>query len=141
MEEAAAFGVEDHAEGGAVFDGAAGVEEFKLGEERGGVGGREAAELKEGRVADEGSDVGRGAEGGRRACLGHRTLQSNSGQGRSGQRKSKRGVIPDETVLAATNSDAAVPASFVCQRSVQNPVDECPGQIAGSYFGILEFQR
>jgi len=52
------FGVEDHAEGGAVFDGAARVEEFKLGEEVGGVGRREAAELEDGRVADEGGDVG-----------------------------------------------------------------------------------
>ena len=47
-EQAAGFGVEDHAQGGAVFDGAAGVEEFKLGEDGGGAGGDEAAELEHG---------------------------------------------------------------------------------------------
>jgi hypothetical protein len=62
VKDAAAFGVEDHAKGGAVFDGATGVEEFELGVKLCVVRGDEAAQLKDGCVADEGGDVGGGAE-------------------------------------------------------------------------------
>jgi len=73
VQQAAAFGIKDHAKSGAVFDGAAGVEKFKLGEQVGGVGRREAAELQQRRIADEGGDIGCGAESRGGRGFGHRT--------------------------------------------------------------------
>jgi len=85
VKEAAAFGVEDHAEGGAIFDGSAGVEEFELGEDMGGAGGDDAMELEDRGVADEGGDVVGGAEAGGGAGGGHRTRQCSSGDGGQGK--------------------------------------------------------
>ncbi len=65
VEQAAAFGVEDHAQGGAVFDGAAGVEELELGVDFSSGVGSEAAEAQDRRVANElGDVVGDAEEGG-----------------------------------------------------------------------------
>jgi hypothetical protein len=50
MEKAAGFGVENHADGGSVFDAATGVEEFQLGEDGCGWCGGEASELQHGGV-------------------------------------------------------------------------------------------
>ena len=86
--QAACLGVEDDAEGGAVFDAAAGVEELELGEEGGGGRWGDAAEAEHGRGADEFGDVAGHAE--LRAGVGWRRHQgfslSHWGRGRLGGR-------------------------------------------------------
>ena len=73
MEQAAGFGVEDHSQCRAVFDGAAGVEEFELGENlRAGLG-REPGQLEHWRVADKLGDVAC------RAALEKRVLEDRHG--------------------------------------------------------------
>jgi hypothetical protein len=84
VEEAVAFGIEDHAQRGAIFDGAAGVEELELGKEGSGAGAGETAQFEDGSVADEGSDVGGGARGGNGAGWRHkdRTAYQRRGKAR-----------------------------------------------------------